>query len=59
LSNSPSSAGDRSFCTDYRAPQFQPLRGILSSGVGLGFGSDAANVDPSAKPFLNIMIAST
>jgi predicted amidohydrolase YtcJ len=40
-----------------RADQFTPLRGLLAAGIPLALSSDSNNVDETASPFLNIMIA--
>ncbi len=40
-----------------RADRFTPLRSLLAAGIPLALSSDSNNVDDTASPFLNIMIA--
>jgi predicted amidohydrolase YtcJ len=40
-----------------RADHFAPLRSLLAAGIPLAFSSDSNDVDETANPFLNIMIA--
>ena len=40
-----------------RADQFIPLRSILAAGIPLALASDSKNVDGTANPFLNMMLA--
>jgi predicted amidohydrolase YtcJ len=42
-----------------RADHFVPLRSLLAAGIPLAFSSDSNNVDDTANPFLNIMIATS